>query len=356
VTAVATAQQAVSTAQHTLATASSALDAYLAKLAATPPPTPPPTSSPKPPSSSTPSTHSGATAASGGGNGGGPASGATQGSGTNGGSGTSRASGGGGSSAPSAADLVAAQQSVDAATAAVAAAQQSVDQATVTSPIAGTVVAVNMQVGDHVTATSSTENIVVQGTGGYQVTTTVNVDNIPQVAIGQDATVVPDGTHHALDGKVVAISVAPAATTTTTTLYRVVVGLTDPTAKLENGATGTVSIMTKQARASVAVPTSAVTTTRNRHFVTVVSGGTTTVTPVQVGVLGDRWTQITSGLQAGQQVMLADRGAPLPGSATASSNGTTTNPFAGRFGGFGGGAGGFGGGAGGFGGRGGRGD
>jgi RND family efflux transporter MFP subunit len=246
---------------------------------------------------------------------------------------------------------VAAQQSVDAATAAVNAAQQAVDQATITSPIAGSVVAVNMKAGDQVSATSSTENVVIEGSGGYQVSTTVNVDDIPQVAIGQDATVAPDGTRKTLDGKVVAISVTPASSTTSTTLYRVVVGLTDPSASLQDGATGTVSIVTKQARAAVAVPTSAITTTGRRHFVTVISGGTATLTPVQVGVLGTRWTQITSGLDAGQRVELANQNQPLPGSATSSSNGTqsTTTPF-GRLGGGLGGVGG-----GGFGGRGGRG-
>jgi HlyD family secretion protein len=338
ITAVTTAQHAVTDAQHALATASTTLDTYLQQLASTPPATTPPTTTP-----TTPST---GRSESSGGTSGGFSSGASS-----GGSGASRTSGSA-SSAPSAADLVAAQQAVDAATAAVAAAQQSIDQATVTSPIAGTVVAVNMNVGDHVSASSSTENVVVQGTGGYQVTTTVDVDDIPQVSIGQDATVQPDGTHRTLDGKVVAISVAPAATTTSTTLYRVVVGLTGSTSSLQNGATGTVSIMTKQARAAVAVPTSAVTTARNRHFVTVLHGGSTTLTPVQVGVLGSRWTQITKGLAAGQQVVLADQGAPLPGSATSSSNGTQTTPFGG-FGRFGGGAGG--GGFGGFGGRGGRG-
>jgi multidrug efflux pump subunit AcrA (membrane-fusion protein) len=165
--------------------------------------------------------------------------------------------------------------------------------------------------------------------------------------------VASDGTHKTLDGKVVAISVAPASSTTSTTLYRVVVGLTDPTASLQNGATGTVSIVTKHAHAAVAVPTSAITTTGRGHFVTVVQGGSTTLTPVKVGVLGSQWTQITSGLDAGQQVVLANQNQPLPGSATSSSNGTqTTTPF-GRLGGFGGG--GFGGGGGGFGGRGGRG-
>ena len=44
--------------------------------------------------------------------------------------------------------------------------------------------------------------------------------------VGPPGTVVPDGTHRALTGKVVAISQTPTATTTTSTLYRVMVGLT----------------------------------------------------------------------------------------------------------------------------------
>jgi multidrug efflux pump subunit AcrA (membrane-fusion protein) len=185
--------------------------------------------------------------------------------------------------------------------------------------------------------------VVVEGQGGYEIATSVSVDNIPSVSVGQDATVTPDGSHQTLTGKVVAISLVPATTTTTSTLYHVIVGLTNPGASLHDGATGTVAILTKHTRAALAVPTSAVTTTRNRHTVTVLENGTPTVVPVQVGAIGATWTEIKSGLSAGQQVVLADVFAPLPGSATASSSSTTgTSPFggAGRFGGLGGGVGG----------------
>jgi HlyD family secretion protein len=241
---------------------------------------------------------------------------------------------------------------VDAATTAVLAAQQSMDQATISSPLAGTVVAVNMKVGDSVSAGSSTENIVVEGSGGYEVSTLVGVDQIPSVAVGQAATVAPDGRHDTLTGKVVAISVAPASTSSTNTTYRVVVGLTRPDTHLHDGATGTVAIVTKDAKAALAVPTSAIVTVRNRHFVNVVHGDSETLTPVQVGVVGATWTEIRSGISSGTKVALADASTPLPSSATSSANGTqTTTPF-GRL--FGGGAGGVGG-AGGF-TRGGRGD
>ncbi len=297
---VLSAQTAVSAAQKSLADAASALDALLASRAAQPPPTTtsPPTGGSRTGGSSSASSGSTSTSRSG-------------------------ATAGASGSSPSAADLVAYQRSVDAAAAAVAAAGQAVDQATIASPVAGTVVAVNMKVGDAVSAGSSTADIVVRGAGGYEVSTTLSVDQVPAVSVGQPVTVLPDATHRALTGHVVSISVMPASTSTTTTLYRVVVGLTDPGAKLDDGATGTVQIVTKQAKAALAVPTSAVTTLGVRHSVTVLEGGSPTVVAVQVGVVGTTWTQVMSGVTKGQQVVLADVSAALPNSATTSSSSTT---------------------------------
>jgi hypothetical protein len=85
-----------------------------------------------------------------------------------------------------------------------------------------------------------------------------------------------------------------------------------------------------------------VTTTAGIHTVTVLEGDKTRTVVVQVGVVGDTWTQITGGLQAGEQVVLADVNAPLPSSATDTSSrtGQTQNannrfvfPFAGGAGG-----------------------
>ncbi len=116
------------------------------------------------------------------------------------------------------------------------------NQATIGSPIDGTVVAVNLNVGDTVSAASSTANVVVQGAGGYEVATTVSVDRVGQVAVGQPATLVPDGGRKALTGKVAYISVVPTTSSTTsdaTPTYLVIVGLDRSDSNLENGSTGT---------------------------------------------------------------------------------------------------------------------
>jgi HlyD family secretion protein len=319
------AQNAVAAAQTALSNASNSLDALLNQRAATPPTT---TTPPSGGGSGSGGSGSGGSGTGGSGNSGSGSSGFS-------GSGSSRSSAssgsGSGSSAPTAADLAAYQQAVDAATDQVAVAQQALAQASIATPIAGTVVAVNMSVGDSVSAASTTENIIVQGSGGYEVSTTVGVTQIPHVAVGDTASVVADGTRTSLPGKVASISVAPTSTNNTTTNYLVVIGLTNPNAKLNNGSTGTTNIVTQNAKAALAVPTSAVTTNGGRHTVEVYDGGSVRTVSVQVGVIGNTWTEIKSGITKGEQVVLADASQPLPGSATSSSNGTTSNTTTGRF-------------------------
>ncbi len=150
------------------------------------------------------------------------------------------------------------------------------------------------------------------GAGGYEVTTTVSVDKVTDVKVGQAATFLPDGSKRPLAGKVASISLAPDSSASTTS-YRVVVGLTDPNAALNNGSTGSLAIVTKSSRSALAVPTSAVTTNRTRHTVTVLKDGKAVPTLVQVGVIGATWTEITSGVTVGQQVVLANLAEPLPG-------------------------------------------
>jgi multidrug efflux pump subunit AcrA (membrane-fusion protein) len=222
--------------------------------------------------------------------------------------------------APSAAQLVSDQAAVDAAGAAVSVARQSIDQATVVSPIAGTVGAVTLVPGQQVTAGSSTADVVVVGQGGSEVATTVSVDDVDKVKIGQTATVVPDGTSTSLDARVVSVGVAGSASGTTTT-YPVVVGFTGSPAGLGNGASASVRIELARAVDVLTVPTSAVHTTGTVKTVEVPAGGSTRVVPVQVGTVGPDRTEVTSGLAAGQTVVLADLSRPLPASNTTNTGG-----------------------------------
>lgn len=247
--------------------------------------------------------------------------------------------------------LVADEASVAAALADVNAANETLAQATIVSPIAGAVAAVNLSVGTQVSADSSTANVVIVGRGGYEVTTTVTVADRPKVAIGDAATVTPDGSSTKLAGKVVAIGLpvtsggtssgATSNTTSSTTSYPVTIGFTGEPAGLRNGASGTVVIVVAHTDSALTVPTSGVTTIgTTRHTVTVLANGKTSIVAVEIGTVGADRTAVTSGLTAGQTVVLADLGQAIP-----SSNATTRFGGGGAFGGSGltgGGGGGFG--------------
>jgi HlyD family secretion protein len=159
------------------------------------------------------------------------------------------------------------------------------------------------------------------------VTTSIGVDDLPDVAVGQRATIQPDGSAKPTTGRIVAIGLSGTSTSSTTT-YPVIVGLDGDTSTLRNGSLATVTIVTKSSAAKLAVPTSAVATTGDNHTVRVVDGsGDPKTVNVGIGAVGRTWAEITSGLTAGQRVVIADLGEPLPGSATASANGNNNGGF-----------------------------
>lgn len=321
--AVLDAQAQVTAAQQQLTEAADALTALLDELATgTETTATTTTTTPKTPTSpTTPSTPGGTSGESGTTGSSGAPSGWT-------GSASSTGGASSGSSSPSAEALIAYQKQVDAAADELAVAEQAVDQATIVSPIDGTVAAVNLAVGDEVEAASATANIVVVGDGGYEVTTSISVKDLPDVAVGQAATVTPDGDDEAVAGEVVRIGVS-ADTSSSTATYQVTIGLTGDTSTMGNGDIAAVEIVTSAADEALAVPTSAVTVDGDRSTVQVVSDGgdgTAKTVTVETGAIGQTWTEITKGLDEGDEVVLADLDDPLPGSATdtSSTSGTDT--------------------------------
>jgi HlyD family secretion protein len=88
--------------------------------------------------------------------------------------------------------LAADQASADAAAAQVTVAQANLADASVVSPIDGTVVTVSVSPGGSAGAGSTA--FVIAGLDSYQVVTTVAVADLPDLKVGQRASVQPDGT------------------------------------------------------------------------------------------------------------------------------------------------------------------
>jgi membrane fusion protein, macrolide-specific efflux system len=254
-------------------------------------------------------------------------------------------------------------------------AQRSLDGTELKAPFSGTIVAVNGSVGGSSsgssgssTSSGSTGSTGAAGGGGGSSssasssasssstgsgfitiadTTKLAIkgefteSDIAKVKKGQQASVTFDamqGTR--ASGKVTAID-QTSTTTNNVVQYGVTVTLTDPPKGLRIGATATVQVTTASAENVLYVPTAAVRTAGGQSAVTVLSGGKQVTKIVQAGVQGTQGTEIKSGLNEGDQVVIANA------SGGAGGTGFPTGRFPGGGGGIGGGLGGGGGRAGG---------
>lgn len=289
-------------------------------------------------------------------------------------SGNSDAGNGRGQSSPTpsptptvdAAQLAQAQAQVTQAQNAVDAAQRAVDGTTLKAPVAGTVASVAGKKGDTVSGTggngsggsgsgsgsgsaggsgsgssgSSTGSlsgfIVLTNPAGMQVTANFSEADSLKIKAGQSATVTlnaQSGT--VLDAKVLSISSLPASSgsgsgggsSSGAVQYPATLQITSDTSNLRTGLSASIQVTTASASDALSVPTAAVTGTgTNRSVLVVNADGSTTRTPVTVGIEGDSTDQITSGLSEGQRVQ-------IPTVASSGSNGFPSGAFPGGFGG-----------------------
>ncbi len=239
--------------------------------------------------------------------------------------GTTAATSGGRTRAITPQQLAVDQADVDVAQSTLATAQQDAAEGDLVSPLSGTVGSVSLAVGQAVAAgtPSSTPLVVVIGSGAdYEVTTSVPVTSVSQVAKGQQALVTPDSSPTVLDGTVIGVGVLGTSTTSSTT-YPVTIAVHSTGLGEYSGVAASVSIVTRSAIGVTTVPTSAVRTVGNGHLVTVVHGTAAKAVRVTIGTVGAQRTQILSGVADGELVSLADLAAPVPTSSTTTRGGLT---------------------------------
>jgi multidrug efflux pump subunit AcrA (membrane-fusion protein) len=209
--------------------------------------------------------------------------------------------------------------------------------ARLTSPIAGVVAQVNIKEGQSVTggssgSSSTTYAVVVYTPGSYQVSGTVSDSQVNLVAVGQTTQVTPAGSTQALLGKVTAIS--PAATISSgVATFGVTAQLTDTSNSIKPGISATVSIVVNQVVHVLTVPTSAVHTTAAGSTVQILVNGAPQSVSVQVGASDPTRTEILSGLQLNQVVVIAVVTSSVPSSGAGTVLGGGARGPAGRGGG-----------------------
>ncbi len=230
-----------------------------------------------------------------------------------------------------------AQATVDGAQASVDAAQRGVVSTTLMAPQDGTVLSVAGKVGEvsssggssssasGTSGTASTASSTSSGSGsgfvvlanlsGLAVTANIAEADASKVQLGQAATVTFPATNTTATGSVTQFT--PQSTVTNNVVqFPVQVSLDTAPPGVNSGSTANMSITTGSKTDVLIAPSSAITTVGNRHTVVVKRNGIDAVVPVQIGLVGDTTTEITSGVDAGDQLV-------LPTTAAAS----TTNGF-----------------------------
>ncbi len=197
-------------------------------------------------------------------------------------------------------------------------AQQALAAAILVSPVAGTVESIGMAVGDTVSAGSTSSTITIVDWNSYEVTATLTNSQVQDVKVGQPAQVTVDGTSQTLQGTVT--RVGPVQESSSSYTYPVIVTVTSSTGQLAAGSAAQTVIDLSQADNTAVVPTSAVHTTGTGSYVYVDKAGQEVRQTVKTGLVGDVYTQITSGLTQGQVVVLADPSESVPSSSTNSTS------------------------------------
>ncbi len=234
--------------------------------------------------------------------------------------------------ASASASLIQAQATVEDAESAVAA-------ATLTASIGGTVLQVNGKVGSSTgssatsgagatgtgadaatSSTSTTDFVVIADLTKLQVTVSVPERDIASLKVGQSASVTfPAVDKAAATAKITSID--PVGTTNNGVVtFGVAVQLTDVPDSIRLGQTASVTVTTASVKDAEAVPSTTVTTRGDRSTVTLVTNGQQVATVVKLGVVGDSYAEVTSGVQVGDRVLLATASAtqgsensPFPG-------------------------------------------
>lgn len=189
----------------------------------------------------------------------------------------------------------------------VAAARDAVEQATLTAPIAGTVAAVDLAVGDRVGGTQqqgddTSAQVTVVSTGTFVVQAGVSAADAARVRQGQAAEITPVGADVPVEGTVRTVGLVASADESGAATFPVTIDVPGARDDLYAGSSATVAIVVSERENVLTVPGMALHTEGDRTYVNKVVDGTAVRTDVTVGEAFGTQTEITSGLREGDQV------------------------------------------------------
>lgn len=197
--------------------------------------------------------------------------------------------------------------------------------ATIYSPIDGTVISKSVEQGQTVAASFSTPTLftIAQDLSKMQVVANVDEADIGGVKEGQRVSFTVDAyPQETFEGTVKQVRLQ-ATTTSNVVTYSVVISAPNDDLKLKPGLTANVNIYTQESKDVISVPTKATSFTPDKDVignqykvevnknirpnskkVYVLKGNTLKPIPVTIGISGNGYTEILSGLTKGQKIVV----------------------------------------------------
>jgi macrolide-specific efflux system membrane fusion protein len=197
-----------------------------------------------------------------------------------------------------------AQNSLNNAQTVLATAQSNLDNAVIKATVAGVVTTITAQVGENVSSTSTTGFIVIANTGTMALHGTVGEADVVKLKLGQVATVTVDAIGTAkMTGKVTSLD--PVATIAAgVPVYGIDVTIDLPNQAVKPGMSGTANVIIASSPNALTVPNLAVKTASGRRYLTVMTNGQQVDTDVTFGISNDTVTEVLTGVQEGDVVVL----------------------------------------------------
>jgi len=218
--------------------------------------------------------------------------------------------------------IASARAQVASAQAALQTAQQNLNNTTLVAPMDGEVNSINGVVGEGVspgggttaeapgtqaplpTSSASTGFMVIGDVSGMDVVIPFAESDASRLAFNQDAQVTFDAVANlTISGHVIAVATA-ATNASGVVNYHVTIALNQTNKALKQGMTANAAVTVSKATNAIVVPNLAISHVAGQAFVNVYAGGQQVQTPIETGVVGDQFTEVTGGLNESEQVVI----------------------------------------------------
>ena len=211
-------------------------------------------------------------------------------------------------------NLQSASVSVQNALTSVDTAKANLDAATLTAPSAGVVASIANQIGEFVSGgNTNSAFVVLTNTTAMVLHGTIGEADISKLKLGQVANVTVDAlTGSKMTGRVTSLD--PVATISQgVPVYGVDVAIDLPAAGLKAGMTGTASVILASKQSVLTVLNTTIRTVGGQRGVQVLKDGAIVETPAQFGISNDTVTEVVSGLQEGDTIVIPQARASASG-------------------------------------------